>query len=896
MATPNIVPRADSEGGLGTASKYWASAYIDAITTTGVITAGGGINVTGSDNTTSTLKLTNTAPSPDNSWSLVPQYNSQDLKLLEDSTARITFSSGGGVGILTGALSISGDGSNAATLTESSGGDFTIASIDDLRLEAGGNDIVLRGASSAEFGRLSNDSQNFIIQNLTSDKDIMFKVNDGGVATEIARFDGSRGSMLFSDSQNLEFGDTPALQLYHNGSHSLISNQVGTLFIRNQTVDGDILLQADDGAGTATTYLTLDGSDPALLVAKKMIFSDNTYLYVGGGADLQIVHNGTDSQVTNTTGNLQFTNTADDKDISFASDNGAGGDAIYFYLDGSSATYADGATTSLYTNWPDKSIISLGTSHDLQIYHDGSNSYIREAGTGNLFIEASDNIYFRNAAQTEYYGQFIHNGGVHFYHNNVKKFETTAAGVTVTGDVTSSGQLKSIGADTSTGATVSSALGMFLQNTSDTDGNFIPIDFYNSSGYVTARIGAQFDDAGDRNTDLYFCTRANSGALTEHMRIDEGGSTTLTGSGSSTRFQVTGDVQVLGATDFHIPAARKLCLDGGGDTYLIESAANTFKVFTGGTEALEIDGSQEATFAGKVGIGATASDFHADADDLVVGGGSGNTGLTIHSGTAGYGSIFFADGTADDATEKRGQIRYLQGTERMDFHTDNVTTAALSLAAAGDATFAGNLSIPAYIYHEGDANTYIGFSADDTFRVATNNTNRFIVNNSTTTINADTFNIVSSADTDPLINIQSIGNNTNGARLRFTVDRAAAPADSDDIGIIEFVGEDAGQNATTYGQILGEIHETAEGDEAGRITMNVANDNVLRPGLKLEALKGTSAQVDVTIGNGAGSVTTTAGDLTVTGDVVMMANLPTSDPSNAGQLWANSGVVTVSAG
>jgi len=32
MATPNIVPRADSEGGLGTASKYWASAYIDIIT------------------------------------------------------------------------------------------------------------------------------------------------------------------------------------------------------------------------------------------------------------------------------------------------------------------------------------------------------------------------------------------------------------------------------------------------------------------------------------------------------------------------------------------------------------------------------------------------------------------------------------------------------------------------------------------------------------------------------------------------------------------------------------------------------------------------------------------------------------------------------------------------
>jgi len=59
----------------------------------------GGVNITGTNNTTSTLTLTNTAPTPDNSWSLVPQYNSQDLQLLEDSTTRVTFESGGNVGI-----------------------------------------------------------------------------------------------------------------------------------------------------------------------------------------------------------------------------------------------------------------------------------------------------------------------------------------------------------------------------------------------------------------------------------------------------------------------------------------------------------------------------------------------------------------------------------------------------------------------------------------------------------------------------------------------------------------------------------------------------------------------------------------------------------------------------
>ena len=52
MATPNIVPRADSEGGLGTSSKYWAAAYIDAITTTGNVVIGGTLTVSAADSIT----------------------------------------------------------------------------------------------------------------------------------------------------------------------------------------------------------------------------------------------------------------------------------------------------------------------------------------------------------------------------------------------------------------------------------------------------------------------------------------------------------------------------------------------------------------------------------------------------------------------------------------------------------------------------------------------------------------------------------------------------------------------------------------------------------------------------------------------------------------------------
>ena len=78
-------------------------------------------------------------------------------------------------------------------------------------------------------------------------------------------------------------------------------------------------------------------------------------------------------------------------------------------------------------------------------------------------------------------------------------------------------------ADTETNASAGTNCRLFLNNTSNTDGCLGVIDFRNNSTFVTARIGAQFQDADDKNTDLFFMTRANGGNLTEKMRITSGG-------------------------------------------------------------------------------------------------------------------------------------------------------------------------------------------------------------------------------------------------------------------------------------------------------------------------------------------------------------------------------------
>jgi len=85
----------------------------------------------------------------------------------------------------------------------------------------------------------------------------------------------------------------------------------------------------------------------------------------------------------------------------------------------------------------DKAVFGAGS--DLQIYHDGSNSYIKENGTGALNIAGQGNINFTNSAGDETYAQFTSNSSVKLYYDNDLKFTTTSTGINVTGTATMDG-------------------------------------------------------------------------------------------------------------------------------------------------------------------------------------------------------------------------------------------------------------------------------------------------------------------------------------------------------------------------------------------------------------------------------------------------------------------------
>ena len=76
---------------------------------------------------------------------------------------------------------------------------------------------------------------------------------------------------------------------------------------------------------------------------------------------------------------------------------------------------------------------TFGDGGDLELYHDGSNSFIKENGTGVLKISGSAGVYINKYDNTETCAAFLHDAGCELYFINVKEFETKSGGVKLNG-------------------------------------------------------------------------------------------------------------------------------------------------------------------------------------------------------------------------------------------------------------------------------------------------------------------------------------------------------------------------------------------------------------------------------------------------------------------------------
>ena len=263
------------------------------------------------------------------------------------------------------------------------------------------------------------------------------------------------GNINFNDDVYARFGNGNDLDIGHDASNSRIThNGVGNLIIQNTEDNSDIIFQSDDGSGGVATYFKVDPASQATTFLKRIYLPDDVKAQFGNSSDLKIYHDGSNSYIEDTgSGDLILTSNASSVQINKST----GVNLAKFIVDGSVELYFNSSkkfeTTSAGINitggWVTNGVSVatanvehtdnvkslFGNGNDLQIFHDGSNSYIIDNGTGTFNLRGSTQVII-GGKNGEVGIQYVENAGVGLRHNNVTKLITESTGVTITGAAT----------------------------------------------------------------------------------------------------------------------------------------------------------------------------------------------------------------------------------------------------------------------------------------------------------------------------------------------------------------------------------------------------------------------------------------------------------------------------
>ncbi len=213
-----------------------------------------------------------------------------------------------------------------------------------------------------------------------------------------------------------------------------------------------------------------------------------------------------------------------------------------------------GLTTTGDVNLGDDDKVIFGAGSDLQIFHDGSNSFVKDAGTGNLKILA-DNLLLQRADESQTYIQALTGGGVDLRHAGNVKLATTSSGVDVTGTLTASTNLEA----------GSSGFLRFVAGSSTTPS----ILFGDSSGTGgTLSFKRNADSAVAMSIDATGTLTATTLAGT----LSTAAQTNITSVGTLTTLTVD-DITIDGST---ISDSGNLTIDAGADIILDVDGADVF--------------------------------------------------------------------------------------------------------------------------------------------------------------------------------------------------------------------------------------------------------------------------------------------------------------------------------
>jgi hypothetical protein len=302
----------------------------------------------------------------------------------------------------------------------------------------------------------------------------------------------------------------------------------------------------------------------------------------------------------------------------------------------------------------DSSRIKIGTGDDLEIYHDGSNSYLsnntgdlRIAQTlddGDILLQADDS----SGGLANYIFCDGSSGRVVLSHYGSGKLETKSDGVDITGELLCDSA--GIGA-----SSPSSAL-----HVSGTDTAY--------SGNVAVGAIATISDTAGRTVQVVAPGTVGEGGIgtstnhdftlftgnTEKVRLTQAGNLGIGTSAPTVLLDLESTSPTIRLTDSDASGTPECQISGAGGDLVLEADRDNEK--SDSLIRFEVDGSEHVriTGSGNVGIGATSF-----TEKLRVSGAYNQTGLTVLAGGAGYSSpliVGTANGTEYMRVDDDGRV------------------------------------------------------------------------------------------------------------------------------------------------------------------------------------------------------------------------------------------------
>jgi hypothetical protein len=287
---------------------------------------------------------------------------------------------------------------------------------------------------------------------------------------------------------------------------------------------------------------------------------------------------------------------------------------------------------------------TFGAGDDLQIYHDGSDSFVKDTGTGDLYLQGSSNIFFRKGNGNEVFAHFADDGACKLRFDNSTKLATTSTGIDVTGAVNS-----------------------------DT------LDVTGSTGTI-----ARFRDSGNGIIDIKTTGTANS----DPMQIDVNNRSLAFATNNTERFRISSDgslsTPTLGTSNvrFGVNAGNSIA-SGGNYNVVVGDEAGT--ALTVGDESVAVGFEALMTVTSgseNVGVGYRALKLTTGNSNVAV----GKNALATNSSASNNTAV----GTSALTANTTGTNNVAVGATSLDANTTGSYNNALGKGSLGSNTTGAN--------------------------------------------------------------------------------------------------------------------------------------------------------------------------------------------------------------